>query len=322
MKNFSVIIIGAGPAGIGAAAKLLKSGIESITIIERSNKVGGISSFYKKKKGGVRTFMRWSWGAIPVFGQDFAAWLEKQISQTSVALKLESLVLEIDAKAKSVTYVNSAEGKTTLSADAIIMANGAREKNVAERKWVAGSRPSRVMFTKQLLSLESAADLLPMKNPLIIGSDVIAYAAAAKLKRAGAADAVIVDNRQRPECPFYERAYFRLFGKFSYRGSRANSIEIKGTQSAEGADLAGETFDSDGVVMSGELVPNSELALLGKLKVNTPSRIPVVENDGQLSEPGWFIAGNVRGGFHGGEWCFFDGQRAARAVLKSRGTAS
>jgi len=233
-------------------------------------------------------------------------------------LKLESLVLEIDAKAKSVTYVNQEEGKTTLSADAIIMANGAREKNVAERKWVAGSRPSRVMFTKQLLSLETAAGLLPMKNPLVIGSDVIAYAAAAKLKKAGAADAVIVDNRQRPECPIHERAYFGLFGKFPYRGSRANSIEIKGTQSAEGADFAGGTFDSDGVVVSGELVPNSELALLGNLKVEIPSRIPVVGNNGQLSEPGWFVAGNVRGGFHGGEWCFFDGQRAARAVLKKR----
>jgi len=174
------------------------------------------------------------------------------------------------------------------------------------------------MFTKQLLSLETAADLLPMKKPLIVGSDVIAYAAAAKLKRAGSADAVIVDNRPRPECPIHERAYFRLFGKFPYRGACANSIEIKGIQSAEGADFSGETFDSDGVVVSGELVPNSELALLGNLKVEIPSRIPVVGNDGRLSEPGWFVAGNVRGGFHGGEWCFFDGQRAARAVLKNR----
>jgi len=317
MKDFSVVIIGAGPAGIGAASKLLKSGVKSVTIIERADKIGGIPSFYKKKTGGVRTFMRWSWGAIPVFGQDFAVWLEKQIRQSSVTLKLESLVLEIDAKAKSVTYVNAKEGKQTLSADAIIMANGAREKNVAERKWVAGSRPSRVMFTKHLLSFETVAGLLPMKKPLVIGSDVIAYAAAAKLKRAGASDAVIVDNRKSPECPIHERAYFRLFGKFPYRGSRTDSIEVKGTKSAEGADFSGKTFDSDGVVISGELVPNSELALLSDLQVTIPSRIPVVGNDSQLSEPGWFIAGNVRGGFHGGEWCFFDGQRAARAVLKS-----
>lgn len=318
MKNFSVVIIGAGPAGIGAANKLLKSGVDSITIIERSDKVGGIPSFYKKKKGGVRTFMRWSWGGVPVFGQDFAMWLEKQIDSPSVTLKLESQVLEIDAKAKSVTYVNAQEGKQTLAADAVIMANGAREKNVAERKWVAGSRPSRVMFTKQLLSLETAAGLLPMKSPLVIGSDVIAYAAAAKLKTAGSSDAVIVDNRPRPECPIHERAYFRLFGKFPYRGFRADSIEIKGTRSAEGAKLSGKEFGSDGIVISGELVPNSELALLGDLKVDIPSRVPVVGNDGRLSEPGWFVAGNVRGGFHGGEWCFFNGRSTAAAVLKER----
>ena len=318
MKDFSVVIIGAGPAGIGAASKLLKSGVKSVTIIERSDKVGGIPSFYKRKKGGVRTFMRWSWGAIPVFGQDFAAWLEKRIESPDVDLKLNSLVLEIDPKTKSVTYVNAGEGKQTISADAVIMACGAREKNVAERKWVAGSRPSRVMFTKHLLSLETAASLLPMKKPLVIGSDVIAYAAAAKLKRAGAADPVIIDNRKSPECPIHERAYFRLFGKFPYRGNRADSVEVRGTKSAEGVDFADRKFDSDGVVVSGELVPNSELALLGDLKVNIPSRVPVVGNNSQLSEPGWFVAGNVRGGFHGGEWCFFDGRRAAQAVIKSR----
>jgi len=317
MKDFSVIIIGAGPAGIGAASKLLKGGVKSITIIDRADKVGGIPSFYKKKAGGVRTFMRWSWGAIPVFGQDFAAWLGKQIESPSVTLKLESMVLEIDAKEKSVTYVNAKEGKQTLSADAVILASGAREKNVAERKWIAGSRPSRVMYTKQLLSLETTADLVPMKKPLVVGSDVIAYAAAAKLKRAGTSSAVVVDNRRAPECPIHERAYFRLFGKFPYRGSPADSIEIKGTKSAEGADFKGKSFDSDGIVVSGELVPNSELALLSDLKVATPSRIPVVGKNCRLSEPGWFIAGNARGGFHGGEWCFFDGQRTARAVLKS-----
>jgi len=315
-KHFSAAIIGAGPAGIGAAIKLYKSGIKSITIIERNDTIGGIPSFYKKKKGGVRTFIRWSNGGIPVFGQDYAKWLEKQILKKNVEVKLQSQVLEIDAKNKTITFVNPEEGKVTLSADAIIMACGSREETPAERKWLTGSRPVRVMFTKQLLNLVDRNNLLPFKKPLIIGSDTIAYAAATKLKAAGASDPVIVDNRRSPECPFYERLYFRFWGNPLYRGFDVKSLEITGAKSATGVNLNGTHIDCDGIVLCGKLIPNSELALLGNIKVNIPSRIPIINKDYQLSESGWFAAGNILGGFHGAEWCYFNGKRVARKVVK------
>ncbi len=315
-KHFSVVIIGAGPAGIGAALKLYKSGIKSIAIIERNDKVGGIPSVYKRKKCGVRTFMRWSRGGYPVFGQNYAEWLEKQIIKTDVEVKLESQVLEIDSKEKKLTFVNFKEGKVTLSADAIIMACGSREETPAERKWIDGARPVKVFFTKQILNLVDRNNVLPMRKPLIIGSDIIAYAAAAKLKAAGSSDPVIVDNRPSPKAPFYERLYFRYWGNPKYRGFNVKSLEIIGTKFATGVNLNGTHIDCDGIVISGELIPNSELALIGKLKVNIPSRIPVISKDYQLSESGWFAAGNILGGFHGAEWCFFSGKKVADSVLK------
>jgi len=314
-KHFNVVIIGAGPAGVGAAIKLSKSGIKSIAIIERDDKIGGIPSFYKRKKGGVKTFMRWSRGGYPVFGEDYAAWLEKQILKSDVEVKLESQVLEIDAKGKMLTFVNPKEGKVTLSADAIIMACGSREETPAERKWIAGARPVKVFFTKQILNLVDGNNLLPMKKPLIIGSDIIAYAAATKLKAAGAADPIIVDNRPSPKAPFHERLYFRFWGNSPYRGFDVKSLEITGTQSATGVNLNGTHIDCDGIVISGELIPNSELALIGNLEVNIPSRIPVINKKYQLSESGWFAAGNILGGFHGAESCYFDGRRAGSAVI-------
>ena len=280
-KHFNCVIIGAGPAGIGAALRLYKSGIKSISIIERNDKIGGIPSFYKRKKSGVRTFMRWSRGGIPVFGQDYAEWLEKQILKTNVEVKLESQVIEIDAKEKTVTFVNSLEGKVKVSADAIIMSNGAREKNQTERKWIAGARPAKVFFTKQLLNLIDRSNLLPMKKPLIIGSDVIAYAAAAKLKAAGASVSIIVDNRISPKTPFYEQLYFRFWGNPSFHGFDVDTIEIKGDKSATGILVNNKHFDCDGIVICGELIPNSELALLGKLDVKIPSRIPVINKEYQ-----------------------------------------
>jgi len=313
-KHFNVIIIGAGPAGVGAAIALSKRGIKSITIIERSDKIGGIPSFYKKKKGGVRTFVRWSRGGFPVFGEDYAQWLEKQLIKTKVRIELQSQVLNIDAKKKILTLVSPEEGEVNYSADAIVMACGSREETPAERGWLAGSRPVRVLFTKQLLRLLDGNHLLPMNNPLIIGSDVIGYAAAAKLKAAGASDAIIVDNCSRPKCGFFERLYFRIWSNPDYQGLSAKSIEVTGNKTASGVNFNGKNIPCDGIVICGELIPNSELALNGNIKVELHSRKPIVAKNYQLSEPGWFAAGNILGGFHGAEWCYFNGKRVARAA--------
>lgn len=317
-RHFKVVVIGAGPAGIGAAIALSKRGIQSIALVERSDKVGGIPALYKIKRGGVRTFIRWSRGGLPVFGQEYARWLSLQLAKTDAQVWLQSQVIEIDAKEKKIILVNPVEGRVTLAADAIIMACGAREETIAERGWLMGSRPMRVFFTKHLLQLIDGNGLLPMRNPVIIGSDLIAYAAAAKLKAAGSENAVMVDNRQRPQCSIFERLYFRRWSNPKFRGMAAKSVQVVGSGTALGIRLQkdSEIVPCDGIVVCGELIPNSELALLGNLKVDLPTRKPIVEKGFQLSESGWFTAGNMLGGFHGAEWCYYNGRRVARVVMK------
>ena len=315
-KHFRVVIIGAGPAGIGAAIALSSLGIKSIALVERSDKIGGIPSLYKKKTGGVRTFIRWSRGGIPVFGEEYANSLKRKLAKTDVKIWLQSQVLEIEANEKKIIFVNPVKGIMSLTADAVIMACGSREKTLSERGWLTGSRPMRVFFTKQLLQLIDGNDLLPMHNPVIIGSDLIAYAAAAKLKSAGSMEAIIVDNGRGPKCSYFERLYFRQWTQPSFRSSAFKSVEVVGSKTASGIRLSkdGNLIPCDGIVVCGELIPNSELALQGLLKVELPSRKPIVGRYYQLSKPGWFAAGNMLGGYHGAEWCYFNGWRVARAV--------
>jgi NAD(P)H-nitrite reductase large subunit len=182
---------------------------------------------------------------------------------------------------------------------------------------MTGTRPIRVFFTKQLLQLIDGNGLLPMRNPVIIGSDLIGYAAAAKLKVAGAEDAIIMDKQHRPECSFFERLYFRIWSKPRFRAVNVKSVEVMGSKTATGIRLSkdGDILPCDGIVVCGELIPNSELALLGKLKIELPSRKPVIGRDYQMSESGWFSAGNMLGGFRGAEWCYFNGRRVARSVM-------
>ena len=54
MKNnlkFKYVIIGAGPAGIGAAFNLKKRDIDNFTIIEREDRPGGLSRSFKDDVG-------------------------------------------------------------------------------------------------------------------------------------------------------------------------------------------------------------------------------------------------------------------------------
>lgn len=318
VEHFEVIIIGGGPAGIGAAIGLSKKGIKSIVVLERSGKLGGIPSFYKKKKGGVRTFIRWSRGGIPVFGEEYAKWLETQVSNRAIDIRLHSQVLDIESKEKMVTLVSPDTGRISLTADAIIMACGSREETPAERGFMMGSRPMRVFFTKHLLELIDNHGLLPMRNPVIIGSDLIAYAAAAKLRKAGAEEAIIIDKRRSPKCSILERLYFRFWSNPVFRGSNSlESISVVGSGAVKGIKLSnGDFIECDGIAVCGELIPNSELALTGDIKVELPSRKPVVGAEYQLSESGWYAAGNLLGGFHGAEWCYFNGIKVAKKVVK------
>ena len=317
-EHFKVIIIGGGPAGIGAAVSLSKKGIKSIVVLERGDKLGGIPSLYKRKKGGVRTFIRWSRGGIPVFGEEYAKWLESQMTKQNIEFRLQSQVLDIEPKEKKVTLVSPDNGQISLTADAIIMACGSREETPAERGFMMGARPIRVFFTKHLLQLIDNHGLLPMRNPVIIGSDLIAYAAAAKLRKAGAEEATIVDRGRSPKCSIFERLYFRRWSNPVFYGLNSlESISVVGSGAVTGVRLSnGDFIKCDGIAVCGELIPNSELALEGNIKVELPSRKPLVGQDYQLSEPGWYAAGNLLGGFHGAEWCYFNGAKVAKKVVK------
>ena len=252
-----------------------------------------------------------------VFGEEYANELRAKLSKTCVKVWLETHVHKIEPENKSLKVVNPFLGETIINADAIILACGSREKTIAERGWIMGARPPRIFFTRQILDWIDDHGCLPMHQPVIIGSDLIAYAAAAKLRAAGSSEPVIIDNCRRPKSPFLARQYFRRWSCPDYRGIIGEPIEMIGGAEASAVKLPnGELIRCDGVVLSGELIPNSELALAGGLEVETPSRIPVASRDYQFSEPGWFVAGNILGGFHGAEWCYFNGLKVAKSVAK------
>ena len=313
--SYRVAIIGGGPAGLGVARGLASQSIDRVIVIERSDELGGVPARYLQKSGGVPTFVDWTGGRV-LFGADLVKRLVAKLDDTNTEVLLQTQVLAVDSSKNQLTLVNPQRGKFQITAESIVMACGAREKTVAERRWISGSRAARLFFTNQLIEWIDRYDKLPLRRPLILGSDLIAYSAAAKLRAADSQEAVVLDESIRRKTPLPARLYFRRWANPRWCGNVCDARVI-GPSAIEGITLdGGLTLECDGVTLSGELTPNSELAVLGGFQVELPSRSLVLDGHQQLSSPGWFAAGNILGGFHGALWCYFNGRRLAPKVAK------
>ncbi len=155
-----------------------------------------------------------------------------------------------------------------------------------------------------------------MSRAIIVGSDSVAYSAAAKLSVSGAGQSIVLDRRRRPECNIFQRLYFKFWSRPKWHGS-IQEVQVKGLGSVEGVKISEKkVLTCDSIVVCGNLIPNTELALLGRLEVRLPSRLLDISSGNRLSSPGWFAAGNIRGGFHGAQWCCLSGKKVARSILK------
>ena len=318
--HYRVIVVGAGPAGLGAAIELARLGIAPVLLVDRAAAVGGVAANYEVKRGGVPTFVQWNRGRV-LFGKQIVARWQAELDRTDVELQLNCQVIGVDRELKRLRMVSPQLGHVEATADAVLFACGAREKSRSERGWIVGQRPARQFFTMQLLQLIDGCHALPMKRPLIIGSDLIAYSAAAKLRAAGANEPLMIDRGRQPVAGQLERLYFRRWTHPNWRGP-TEEVCIVDPMLVDEVRLDQRREACDGVVISGELLPNSELIAAAGLEMSSELRIPTRRGANLLSAPGWFVAGAEVGGFHGADWCYRDGRRAAKSVVKYLARAS
>ena len=206
-EHVRVVIVGAGPAGIGTAIGLAKQRVTPVLLLDRLDTPGGIPAKYPATPGGVRTYASWAHGRV-MFGQQFVNRLLGRLAQADVELRLESSVIELDAERKKLSVVDPQRGKHLVSADAIVLATGAREETSVERGWIAGCRTGHLPQTMHILELLARRRRLPWDQPVVAGSDLIAYAAAAKLKNSGAQSVRMIDTSDKPKTSLLARWYF------------------------------------------------------------------------------------------------------------------
>ncbi len=309
-QHVAVAIVGGGPSGLTAAAKLAPKVDGDVLVIERESETGGIPRHSDHPGYGMRDLKRF------ISGPAYARRLTSMAQHAGAVLETEAMVTEWAGE--RMLRITSPRGIRTVTADAVVLATGARERPRPARL-VPGDRPDGVYTTGQLQNLVHLHHANVGTRALIVGAELVSWSAVLTLRESGCATVGMVSQYPRSEA----YAAFRLPGRFLLGGpvfTRSRIVGIHGKDRVHSAVV--ENIDSgrrtivecDTVVFTGDWIPDHELARTGGLAMDPATRGPVVDAGLRTSSPGVFAVGNLLHPVDTADGAALDGRHVATAV--------
>lgn len=176
-KDYDLIIIGGGPAGMAAAVGASSSGVKRILLLERHPRLGGILNQCIHVGFGLKYFRE------ELTGTEYAARYKNIFHQTGTEVKTSASVHRISPE-RNVTFV-CPEGEFKLCAENIVVATGCRERT-REMLTVPGTRPAGIFTAGLAQEMVNVYGAMPGKEVVVIGSGDIGLIMARRMTLEGA----------------------------------------------------------------------------------------------------------------------------------------
>ena len=296
IMNYDVVIIGGGPAGLACALSIKKQGIDSILILERDNKLGGILNQCIHNGFGLHTFKE------ELTGPEYAYRYIKQVEEANIEYKLDSMVIDV-TKDKQITYVSKNDGLNIINAKAIVLAMGCRERSRGALN-IPGFRPAGVYSAGAAQRLMNIDGLMVGKEVVILGSGDIGLIMARRMSLEGARVKCVAEVM--PYSGGLKRNIVQCLNDFDIPLLLSHTVvDIKGKERVESVVIAKVDenrkpikgteveYKCDTLLLSVGLLPENELSKLADVELSTITNGPIVYDNLETSVDGIFACGNV-----------------------------
>lgn len=289
VETASVVIVGGGPAGLTAASALAPDLKNQVIVLEREQSTGGIPRHSDHPGYGIRDRHRF------MSGPAYAETLTRDAGERGADLRTQHTVTGWAGGRQ--LEVTSPSGRYTLQAEAVVLATGARERPRPARR-IPGDRPAGVFTTGQLQNQVHLLHGSVGKRAVVVGAELVSWSAVVTLREAGCSTVGLVSAYDKSE------AYtaFRLGGRVALRAPvipRSRVVRINGRQRVTSVEIENldtrerQLLECDTVVMTGDWIPDHELARLRGIELDHATRGPRVDSALRTSAAGVFAAGNL-----------------------------
>lgn len=287
--NPTVAIVGAGPAGLAAAAELTARGVRDVAVFDRDDMVGGLPRYCGHVGFG------WEYSHRLEKGSAFIRRLIGQIDLSRATLYPRTTVLEI-APGPVLRLVGPETGLREIRPKAALVATGVRERPRAARL-VPGARPERgVLTTGALQQMDTRGIPVPGPRAVVIGSEHVAFSVLLTARHCGLRVLAMVEPGPRVLSFSVARSMARLlFGVPVLLNAEVE--EIQGRAAVEAVVLRTpegvRRIACDCVIFSGNFVPDAPLSEEGGLTMDPRTGGPAIDQFMRASVSGVFAAGNL-----------------------------
>jgi len=307
-----ILIVGAGPAGLTAAATLAPRCDIEVLVLDREAAAGGIPRHSDHPGYGIRDLKTF------ISGPAYARRLTAKAVHAGAHIRTHTMVTGWTGP--NTVEVTGPEGRQAITAQAIILATGARERPRTARL-IPGDRPAGVYTSGQLQNLVHLHHRTPGTRAVIVGAELVSWSAAMTLREAKCRPVLMTSTHHRPE----SYAAFTLSGRLALHlpvATRTRVTRIIGHGRVSAVELenldtgARRIVDCDTVVFTGDWIPDNELARAAGLEMDRHTRGPLVDSAQTTSRSGIFAIGNLTHPVDTADVAALDGRAVAEHALR------
>ena len=295
VKEFDIVVVGGGPAGMAAAVAAYDSGTESVAIIDREPELGGIlrqcihNGFGLHKLGKELT------------GPEYAAVYETEVAKRNIMVYYETMVTSVSPE-KLITAQNKS-GILKIKAKAVILAMGCRERSRGALN-ISGTRPAGIYSAGTAQKLMNCEGFAVGKTAVILGSGDIGLIMARRMSLEGAKVEAVCEIM--PYSGGLTRNIVQCLEDFGIPLYLSTTVaEIHGKDRVEGVTIAQvdenrrviestkRYIPCDTLLLSVGLIPENELTSSAGIAIDPVTSGAVVDQHRMTKIDGIFACGNV-----------------------------